>query len=116
MSSKQAIGMGYLRAEKFLDKIGYAPFKTYVMFIPDLPPLKAMTVDSCGEPVENVETASTLYDHYKNNAVEKFLAGMMTKKTLSPLDQKKLIMIIAIVAGAACGIYLMFMRRRTCRS
>ena len=106
ISNAQAISMGYLRGRKMKDEIGFVPFKIYVRFVPDTPPLKAYSTGPDGEVRENMETASTLYDHYRNEAVEKFLKGMMTKKTIAPIDQKKLLMIIGIIAGAGLGLYM----------
>jgi len=106
ISNAQAIGMGYLKGKKMKDALAFAPFKIYVRFIPDNPPLTAYSTDPDGTVRENMETASTLYDHYRNDAVMKFLKGMTTKKTMAPIDQKKLLMIIGIIAGAGLGLYM----------
>lgn len=106
ISQSQAISMGYLRGRKIKDELAFAPFKIFVRFVPDTPPLKAYSTDPDGEVRENMETASTLNDHFHNDAVEKFLKGMTTKKTMTPIDQKKLLMIIGIIAGAGLGLYM----------
>ena len=108
ISEAQAYAMGYVRGIKIKDELKYMPFKTYVRFIPDIPPLEVVC-EVEGESVYNHETSSTLYDHWRSDALERFLAGMTTKKALTPLDQKKLIMIGLIVAGAALGIWLILM-------
>lgn len=106
ISKAQAIGMGFLRGKKIKDELAFAPFKIYVRFIPDNPPLTPYSTDPDGTVRENMETASTLYDHYRNDAVLKFLKGMTTKKVMTPIDQKKLLMIVGILAGAGLGLYM----------
>lgn len=97
ISEAQAYAMGYVKGVKMLDRFSEIPFKSYVRFHPDLPPV----------PSESLETASTLYDHWRSNATAKFLHGMMTKKTLAPIEMKQLIMIGIIAAAAAAGILLL---------
>lgn len=94
ISEAQAYSAGYIRGVRMLDKLYYAPFKTYVRFIPDLPPAELSTH----------ETASTLFDYWRSNATKNFMQGMTTKKTMAPIEQKQLIMIIVIAAAAAIGI------------
>ena len=96
-SEAQAYAAGYVKGVKVLDKFSEIPFRSYVRFHPDLPPV----------PSRSLETASTLYDHWKSNATAKFLHGMMTKKTLAPIEMKQLIMIGIIAAAAAAGILLL---------
>lgn len=97
ISEAQAYAMGYVKGVKMLDRFSEIPFKAYVRFNPDLPPV----------PSESLETASTLYDHWRSNATAKFLHGMMTRKTLAPIEMKQLIMIGIIAAAAAAGILLL---------
>lgn len=104
--------MGYVKGEKIYDKLSCSAFKTYVKFQPDLPPMVPYSlVPSMDgkklQKVENRETSSTLYDHWKSNAIEKFLKGMTTKTGLPPIDQKKLMMLGAIALGALAGIYML---------
>lgn len=96
-SEAQAYASGYVKGVKILDKFSEIPFKAYVRFHPDLPPV----------PSGSLETASTLYDHWRSNATAKFLHGMMTKKTLAPIETKQIIMIGIIAAAAAAGILLL---------
>lgn len=92
------------------DKLSCSVFRTYVRFSPDTPPMTPFSTfyQSDGSPVqiENRETSSTLYDNWKSNAVERFLKGMTTKTSLPVVDQKKLMMIGAIVIGAIFGVYM----------
>lgn len=110
MSEAQARSMGYIKGEKMFDQLSCSVFRTWVRFSPDTPPMVPFSTfyQSDGTPVqiENRETSSTLYDNWKSNAVERFLKGMTTKATLPAIDQKKLLMIGAIVLGAIVGIYL----------
>lgn len=99
ISEAQAYSMGYVRGVKMLDKFAYAPFKAYVKFYPDLPPV----------PSDSLETASTLHDHWRSNATKKFLHGMMTKKALAPIETKQIVMIGIIAAAAAVGILFLVM-------
>lgn len=108
ISEAQAFGMGYVRGYKMLDEFKYIPFKTYVRFHPDEAPTTPYEIVD-KEIVSNYETASTLYDHFATDAVAKFLSGMTTKKTLAPIDVKKLAMIGCIIAAAAAGILLIMM-------
>ena len=94
VSEAQAYSVGYVRGQRMLDEFKYAPFKTYVRFVPDLPPAQISTH----------ETASTLFDYWRSNATKNFMQGMTTKKTMAPIEQKQLIMIIVIAAAAALGI------------
>lgn len=109
VSEAQAYGMGYQRGIKMLDELKYAPFKTYVRFVPDVSPEAPVYKDSDGGLVVCCETASTLYDHWRSDNLEKFLSGMITKKQLAPIDLKKLLMILIIAGAAAAGVALLVM-------
>lgn len=102
--------MGYIKGEKMFDQLSCSVFRTWVRFSPDTPPMVPYSTfyQSDGTPVqiENRETSSTLYDSWKSNSVERFLKGMTTKASLPVVDQKKLLMIGAIVLGAIVGIYM----------
>lgn len=94
ISEAQAYSAGYVRGIRMLDEFKYAPFKAYVRFVPDPAPAQISTH----------ETASTLFDYWRSNATKNFMQGMTTKKTMAPIEQKQLIMIIIIAAAAAIGI------------
>lgn len=105
VTTAQAYGMGYIRGKKIKDELKYMPFKTYVRFFPDdHPPHPVIIMDEDGQISENWETSSTLYDHWKSDSTDLFLKGM-TKTVMAGVDQKKLIMIFLLVAGACAGIY-----------
>lgn len=108
MSSAQAISMGYIRGKNIKDEIAYIPFKIYVRFTPSAAPPDPFTTYEDGTIVPNLETSSTLWDHWRSDAIEKFLAGMTTRKTLAPIDQKKLLMIGVVIVGALAGLYILF--------
>lgn len=107
LTEAQARGMGYLRGRKIKDELKYATFPIYVKWSPDIEPMVPSVYDlDLKADVENRETSSTLYDHFKSNSVEKFLKGMTTKTSLPAIDQKKLLMLAAIVIGAIVGVYI----------
>lgn len=107
MTDAQARNMGYLRGKKIKDELKYATFPIYVRWSPNVEPMTASVYDmDLKANIENRETSSTLYDHFKSNAVEKFLKGMTTKTSLPQIDQKKLLMLAAIVIGAIVGVYI----------
>lgn len=108
MTEAQARTMGYIKGKKIKDEFRYAIFPIYVRFFPDVEPRIPTTLDmDLKTEVENRETSSTLYDHFKSNAIEKFLKGMTTKaNTLTAMDKNKLLMIVALIAGAAFGLYI----------
>lgn len=108
LSSAQAIGMGYIRGKKIKDEVAFIPFKIYVRFTPNEAPPLPYTVCDDGSMMPNIETSSTLWDHWRSDSIEKFLNGLTTKKALAPIDQKKLMMIGVIAAGALAGLYILF--------
>lgn len=99
VSEAQAYSLGYIRGTRMLDDFKYAPFKTYVRFVPDPAPAQ----------INTHETASTLFDYWRSNATRNFMQGMTTKKAMAPIETKQLIMIIVIAAAAAIGIAWMMM-------
>lgn len=101
--------MGYVRGRKIKDEMAFAPFKIYVRFVPDVPPLAIPPVVMDGEDVEVRETASTLYDSLLSKALDRFIDDMRTRKITS-LDLKKLAMVGVIGAAAVAGILLILMR------
>lgn len=104
VSKAQAYSMGYVKGKKMKDKLRYATFPIYVKFVPELPPLVPYRYEGQTK-IENRETSSTLFDHFKSNAIEKFLKGMTTKTSLAKIDQTKLLMLAAVVIGAIVGVY-----------
>lgn len=107
MSKAQAFSLGYVKGKKMKDELKYAFFPIYVRFSPPMAPAIPFFVDEETQAkIENRETSSTLYDHWKSNAIEKFLKGMTTRTALPSIDQKKLLMIAAIIIGAVAGLYL----------
>ena len=113
VSEEQAYSMGYQRGIRILDEFRYIFFKTYVKFIPDISPGYYTYTDADGNVIECRESSSTLYDHWRSDTQEKFMAGMTTKTSLSPSQLKQLGMIGIIVAAAAVGVLLLV---RRCRS
>lgn len=110
VSQAQAYAMGFTRGKNIKDEIRYLPFKTYVKFRPDIhPPYPLLIVEEDGTVHENYETSSTLYDHWKSDAQKNFIAGM-TKTVLTAGVQKKLVLMLAICAVAAVGLYLILFR------
>lgn len=109
VTEAQAYGMGYQRGVKMMDELKYAPFKTYVRFFPDEAPAAPAFTNAEGILVECSETASTMYDHWRSDNLEKFLSGMITKKQMAPIDQKKLLMILLIAGAAAAGVAMLVM-------
>lgn len=108
MSSAQAINLGYIRGKNIKDEIAYMPFRIYVRFTPGAAPPDPYTTYEDGTIVPNLETSSTLWDHWRSDAIEKFLSGMTTRRTLAPIDQKKLMMIGVVIVGALAGLYILF--------
>lgn len=107
MRKAQAYSMGYVKGKKMKDELKYATFPIYVRFSPPIAPAVPFLIDEASQAkIENRETSSTLYDHWKSNAIEKFLKGMTTRTALPSIDQKKLLMIALIIIGAVAGIYL----------
>lgn len=107
VTEAQAYGMGFQRGIKILDELKYSPFKVYVRFNPDAPPGIPLIKDESGNLVQCFETSSTLYDYWRSDASERFLFGMTTKKAMSLLDMKKLIMIGVVIAAAVAGVLLL---------
>lgn len=107
VSEAQAYGMGYQRGVKILDDFKYIFFKTYVRFVPDNPPGYYTYTNADGDVMVCRETSSTLYDHWRSDAQEKFMAGMTTKTSLAPSQLKKLALLGIVVAAAAIGALLL---------
>lgn len=110
VSTAQAYGMGYTRGRKIKDEFKYLPFKTFVRFTPDeAPPFPVIVMDDDGNVSENWETSSTLYDHWKSDSYKEFVKGV-TKTLLTGGDQRSLVLIFLIVAGACAAMYFIFFR------
>lgn len=110
VTTAQAYGMGYTRGKKIKDEFKYLPFKIFVRFTPDeQPPFPVMVMCEDGSIIENHETSSTLYDHWKSDSQKNFIKGT-TKTVLGGGDQKTLVLIFLIVAGACAAIYFLFFR------
>lgn len=109
VSEAQAYSMGYVRGRNIKDEARFIPFRIYVRFEPDAPPLPIPPSVIAGKEVPYRETASTFYEQTMSKSIEKFLNGMKAQR-ISSMDMKKLAMVGLIGAVAAIGIIFILMR------